>query len=753
MSAAPAGLSSSSETGGLLSYRVRGFKQQGSSTALRALLLTTVAVAGIASSDALAQEAEELPALVVETADETKKKRKKAANATATRLTDVGDTPGEVTETNTEATGGAGGPVAGGGGITGSSTSVITREQIERAPQATLPDIIAREAGVQSKSLYGGVNGAGTSVDIRGFGASASSNTLVLINGRRLNDWDLAGFDLSTIAKDSIERIEITRGNSGAVLYGDGAVGGVINIVTRSGADLPNQARVEGALGSFESRDGNLSVSGSSGPFSAFINGNYFESDGYRDNNETRQRSVVGDFRWSFNRGSVFLNLAADDQELGLPGGRLVDPSLGINLVRDDRRGTATPSDFADKQDVRATIGLNYMLTRDVELIVDGGIRTKDQQAAFFDYDFDFFHTYSDTDLTTTSLTPRAIITLPFFGLPSRAIAGIDFYDTDYESRRSWLEGLAPIHTYDGRQKTFAGYWQQTVSVLPTTDVSAGGRIQRNETTARDIYDPLAPQPFPELEGQPLDESEINHAWHIGAEHELMPGVTLLGRVAQSFRVPNIDERISPVAFPTDFRLHTQKSDDWEVGVRLQFGSFEVQSSYYDMRLTDELHYSPAVFGNTNLDPTRRRGVETIASWQIMKDLRLRGNLTYTDAEFRAGPFAGNDVPLVSPWTGNVSLSWDIIESWLTLDTTVTYVGERRMDNDQANFQPLISDYTTVDVRLGGEIDRFFWSAGVQNLFDVDYFDYAIASPSVLGRYNAYTQPGRTFLVKAGTTW
>ena len=45
------------------------------------------------------------------------------------------------------------------------------------------------------------------------------------------------GVDLSTIPRDSIERIEIIRGNSGAVLYGDNAVGGVINIVSKSGSN------------------------------------------------------------------------------------------------------------------------------------------------------------------------------------------------------------------------------------------------------------------------------------------------------------------------------------------------------------------------------------------------------------------------------------------------------------------------------------------------------------------------------------
>ena len=83
-------------------------------------------------------------------------------------------------------------------------------------------------------------------------------------------------------------------------------------------------------------------------------------------------------------------------------------------------------------------------------------------------------------------------------------------------------------------------------------------------------------------------------------------------------------------------------------------------------------------------------------------------------------------------------------------DGVVRYVGSRRMDNDQANLQPMIPAFTVVDLRIGGEIEKFFWSFRVQNLFDIGYFDYAIASPfpfgpaSTIGTYNAYPQPGRT---------
>lgn len=639
----------------------------------------------------------------------------------------------------------------GSGGITGASTSVITREDLQRAPQQSLADVISREAGVQTSSFYGGVNGVGTTVDLRGFGVTGPSNTLVLINGRRLNDWDLPGFDLSTIARESVERIEITRGNSGAVLYGDGAVGGVINIVTRGGRGLPNQARIEGGFGSFRSKEGNVSGSMSSGPFSAFVNGNAFQSDGYRINNELRQKSGTGDFRWTFDEGSIYFNIAGDEQKLRLPGPRNITGTF--DQLNTDRRGTAEPFNYTDKQGTRATVGFTRMFGPGVELIVDAGIRQKNQQLGFFN---PFAEAYLDTDLTTKSLTPRVRIEQPLFGLPSRVLAGIDVYDTDYNSNRSQFAGLTPIHIYDGGDKMLAGYWQQTVTVMPGTDLSAGGRIQQNKTFARDKYDPNAPGGlFANPQGIPFDQTQTNHAWHLGAEHRLVQGVTLFGRMAQSFRVPNIDERVgsSPVFTVTNFNLGTQKSHDWEAGARFQFGPFQIQSSYYDMRLTDEIRFNPVTFVNDNLDPTRRTGVETIASWQVTENVRLRGNLTYTHAVFREGPFAGNEVPLVSPWTANGGLLWNILGPQLWLDANIRYFSRRFLDGNEINANAVyfVPATTVVDLKIGGQVDAFFWSFAVQNVFDRQYYDYGLdQSFPGFPFYSFYPLPGRTFMAKAG---
>jgi iron complex outermembrane receptor protein len=182
------------------------------------------------------------------------------------------------------------------------------------------------------------------------------------------------------------------------------------------------------------------------------------------------------------------------------------------------------------------------------------------------------------------------------------------------------------------------------------------------------------------------------------------------------------------------------------------------------MNLNNEIHFIPGLGIDTNLAPTRRIGWETSATYQVINDARLRGGLAYTKATFREGEFAGNEIPLVSPWSGNVNLSWNIIDKLLVFDVTGRFWSARRMDNDQANVQPEIPANGTVDVRLGGAYERFFWSVAVENLFNVDYYDYAIASggipagafpavPPTMGAYSAYPQAGRTFMVRAGATF
>src|SRR3954468_19305004 len=194
------------------------------------------------------------------------------------------------------------------------NVTVLEKEDIARSAARTLPELLSAEVGLTMKDFYGN-NAASTSIDLRGFGVTGPQNTLILLDGRRLNDFDLSGVQWSAIPLASVERIEVLRG-TGAVLYGDAASSGVVNIVTRSPLKEGPSAAALGRVASFHTREGQLYGRYAAGDLGVNATLYGFRSDGYRANNRNEQQNSSFNLRWAIADGALDFRFGTDRQDL-----------------------------------------------------------------------------------------------------------------------------------------------------------------------------------------------------------------------------------------------------------------------------------------------------------------------------------------------------------------------------------------------------------------------------------------------------
>ena len=638
------------------------------------------------------------------------------------------------------------------------NTTVITAADIEQSTARTLPELLGQEAGILTRSLYGN-HGTGATVDIRGFGAASTQNTLILLDGRRLNDVDLSSVDFSIIPLQSIERIEITR-NSGAVLYGDGAVGGAINIITRQPEKTGTSTFVKAGAGNLDTQKLDAHVSHNTGPLAVFIGAHGVSSDGYRDNNELDEKSLNSDIRYTRGNNQLFLKANWFDQELELPGVRNVNPDLGINQLKSDRRGTSTPRDYADQDGYSINPGITHYRDDGTEAVIDFGYRTKNQTAFFDDYFSDgAYASYLDSDLDTRSFTPRVSKPYQLLGKDAQTTVGIDYYDSDYDSDRSLNKstGNQPIHRLHIDQESTAIYADSTVAATPDITVNLGARLQWVKTDATDRFDPAAPGANPVFDSQApdFDDSHRLHMLEAGIEKQFTPTTAAYIKWTRSARVATVDElfesRFDP-ATVTSTRIFSpldpQTSNGVDIGSSYNLDRVSFTANAYYMRLRDEIHYDPdpVASENINLDPTKRYGLELSGTVDVNDRLRLQGNYSYMRSKFRDGQYDGNTVPLVPENTATVSGIWK--QSPATdFILTANYIDNKYFDNDQSNtFGRKIPSYKTVDAKISHRYKGYRMTAEVNNIFEEEAVDYGVSSIFSPGVYNAYPLPERTLM-------
>lgn len=207
--------------------------------------------------------------------------------------------------------------------------TIIGQEKLDKAGKDSVADILAREVGIEIYTNGGPQNTTG--IYLRG---TNPQHTRVMIDGMRINNAATGSTAWAALDPALIERIEVVRGAASS-LYGSDAIGGVINIITKKGAqERPISAWANVGFGSYSTFKSSAGISGASNGWDYSFSGSYADSDGFASidkpgtpNTGYTQHGVSGTLGYEW----------AKDQHLGFSGsdtyidGAYVEPfSLGV---------------------------------------------------------------------------------------------------------------------------------------------------------------------------------------------------------------------------------------------------------------------------------------------------------------------------------------------------------------------------------------------------------------------------------------
>ena len=634
--------------------------------------------------------------------------------------------------------------------IPGSSNIILTKKDLIKYSNSSINEIIDKEAGIKNRSIYGNnSSGSKSTIDIRGMGAQAKSNVLILINGQRLNNIDMSEIDFPSIPIESIDRIEIFKGNSATVLYGDGAIGGAINIITNPEINKTSKNKIIYKNGSFNNNEIIWNNNQNYDNYNISTYFNHTETDGYRDENEQQQNNFTSEIRFPRSNGDHFIAASFSEQIMSTPSDRSQDQ------LYTDRKGSDTPDDFVNSEGGSLLYSSNYQLKDNLDLVFNSSFRIKD---SYSDLQSTAYPSYSDTTLTNYQLTPRINHISSLFGKNTKSNYGIDIQYADYKSLRKKNKKAIPLHRYYAWQSTQSIYAQQSLEFDKYTKLGLGFRAQRNEIAIGDILNTNAPDYSGwQTEHETFLDDEINYALNLGFETKINNNTLIYGRLGNGFRYPNIDDRIGGSG-GTSLNLKTQKSNDLEIGSKFDSENFFSNFSFFVIDSENELAYDSDAFENINVNSTRRFGFELKTTKQISKKLIWSNNYTFLKAKYTsenqgtyATDFNKNDIPLVPENSLDSILKFNLSDS-TKLISSIKYQDDMRMESDDENFQDTkIPNYIIANIDLKSKLDYFFFTISVNNLLNTNYHNYAVASSSTIGTYNAYPEPGREIIISIGS--
>jgi vitamin B12 transporter len=598
------------------------------------------------------------------------------------------------------------------------ATFVITKEEIEAQGWQTVDEALRYLPGAFTDGTGGGQLGAQSGQFIRG---SNSNQVLILLDGRPLNDLGFSGnFDLSELTADIVEQIEVLPGG-GSTLYGSGAIGGVINIITRVPVKEGMEVRPSLRLGSLGLNQQGLQFSGRQGSLAWIVGYDRLQAQNnfsYQINNDqfkfTDPAASSTPFNLEddrnnadvlYNNFNIKLITDLSDRHRLTWSGLYLDKNLGVpSGVPIPVTGSAgefnslTPNFRQDTQEWLMDVTLDSKLgqgdnsTLTAKLYLDSLQYTSSNPDGYtiaddvnrFSIGFQAQHNWQISD--------RQMLTY-----------GADYRQVQASNNTVLFDGSA-IENYDSELNQGALFARYQMDFTPNLRAHVGLR-----------------QDFNSLANGAFTSPSFGVSW------DVTPLTTFRANYARSFRAPLISDLEGFAAFGAigNPNLEPERSHSFDMGFDQQLGDRGLLRFSYFLNDVDHLIDYPAPdFSPVNLGRVQTTGIETALNLQLAKNIFFLANYTWNNPEIKESPDGlneGNEPSFRGADVLNIGVSYENPRG-LFAGAFVRNVGDRFTSN--ANTEALKS-YTTIDFKVRVPLsDRWNLNASLNNILDESIQEY-----------------------------
>jgi iron complex outermembrane receptor protein len=510
---------------------------------------------------------------------------------------------------------------------------VIDRKAIDTSGAANVDDLLKHVTGVDVVRATGATSST-ANVTLRGFGGQARGRTLVLVDGVPVNDHYSGEVYWNTIPVKSVERVEIVHGAASA-LYGPGAMGGVINIVTRKPRKLENE--IDLTYGSLHSMAGHISHGNKIGPLSYLLSGDGFKTDGYvaavnpmtYDIKRTKE-NYSADLKLTYDMSdAASIGLGYRHYQEDVNGGRQY--YYGANRVNDLRFNVCHQADLFD---LRGNVYFNG----------DDSSWTYDR------YTVAPATRYKAIDYITKSPKSdwggnlQSVLRLP---KSQTLVLGTDWRLGKIESRDDYLSSARKV-SVQGKQDMLGVFLQYEARPFEPLNINLAGRYDFWRGTDGSLYDSsLATQST-----RYGDRSENAFSPQASLLYHPVKEATLRLSAGKSFRTPTLYDLYrtwasSTTLYRSNADLSPEDAWSYEFGMdyhlmrkltaRLAFYYSDVRNLIYSLD-TGTKSGGLSVKQKQNVGKVEIQGVEAELRYSLFDAWSVYGGYTYNSSKIREHP-------------------------------------------------------------------------------------------------------------------